>query len=115
MKPFKKITNPKKFKGFTYVLIIFFFMSNLVSFGSEDKSVFVKSKRNVNELEEIFFKKSIPYNEYDDTESQLKLFFGRFRDQDLADDIFYPDLSIINTSDLLREIYKSKLNDMGIN
>ncbi len=46
-------------------------------------------------------------------ESQLKIFFGR--DSDASENIFYPDLSIISNSDSLREIYKSKLNDMAIN
>ena len=46
-------------------------------------------------------------------ESQLKVFYGR--DSDQSENIFYPDLSIIIVSDSLREIYKSKLNDMTTN
>ena len=46
-----------------------------MTFGSENKSVFIKSKHIDNELEEAFFKNSIPFSQYDNSESQLKLFF----------------------------------------
>ena len=112
MNLFKKITNFKKVKSYISVFIVFFFMNNLIAFGSENKSVFVKSKNIDNEFEETFFKNSIPYSKYDNTESQLKIFFGKLRDLKRSENIFYPDLSIIKNSDSLREIYKSKLNDM---
>ena len=112
MKLFKKITSPKKVKSFLYVFIVFFFMNNLILLGSENKSVFSKSKNIDDNFEEIFFKYSIPYSKYDDLESQLKIFFGR--DLDRPENIFYPDISIIHNSDSLREIYRSKLNDMSI-
>ena len=113
MKLFKKITNHKKVKSFISVFMVFFFMNNLIAFGSENKLVNLKNINNDNKFEETFFKYSIPYGAYDDLESQLKIFFGR--DSDTSENIFYPDLSIINSSDSLREIYKSKLNDMAIN
>ena len=115
MKLLKKITNPKKVKSYISVFIIFFFMNNLIAFGSENKSVFIKSKNIDNEFEEAFFKNAIPFSKYDNSESQLKIFFGRWRDPNRSENIFYPDLPIIKNSDLLREIYKSKLNDMAIN
>jgi len=108
-----KITNSNKVKRFISVFVIFYFMNNLIAFGSENKSSLLKSKNVDNEFEEIFFKYSIPFSKYDDLESQVKIFFGR--DSDRSENIFYPDLAIINNSDLLREIYKSKLNDMTIN
>ena len=115
MKLFNKITKPKKVKSYISVFIIFFFMNNLIAFGSENKSVFIKSKNIDNEFEEAFFKNSIPFSKYDNSESQLKLFYGRWRNPNLTEDIFYPDFPITKNSDSLREIYKSKLNDMAIN
>ena len=113
MKLFKKITNTEKVKSFISLFIIFFFMNNLIVYGSENKLDFPKNRYNENEFKEKFFDNSINYNEYDNLESQLKVFYGR--DSDLSENIFYPDLSIINVSDSLREIYKSKLNDMTTN
>ena len=112
MKSFNKITNPKKFIS---LFIIFFLMNNLTVFGSEEKSALVKRMSIDNKFEESYFKNSIPYNIYDNLESQLQIFFGRWRYPNQSENIFYPDLSIINTSDSIREIYKSKLNDMAIN
>ena len=113
MNLFKKITNFKKVKSYISVFIVFFFMNNLIAFGSENKSVIPNGNNIDDKFEETFFKYSIPYGAYDDLESQLKIFFGR--DSDTSENIFYPDLSIINSSDSLLEIYKSKLNDMAIN
>ena len=110
MKLFKKITNPEKVKSFIPAFIIFFLINNLLAVGAENKSDFLKSKNIDNKFEEIFLKNSIPYSAYDNFESQFNLFFGR--NSDISERSFYPDLSIINTSDTLREIYRSKLNDM---
>ena len=113
MKSFNKITNPEKFKIFISLFIIFSFINNSKAFGSEKKSTLYVSSDN--QFEESYFKNSIPYSEYDNSESQLQIFFGRWRYPNQSENIFYPDLSIINTSDSIREIYKSKLNDMTIN
>ena len=115
MKKFNKITNPKKFKSFISLIIIFSSMNNLTIFGSEKKSALLKIKRSENKFEESYFKNSIPYNLYDNSESQVKIFFGKWRNPNRSENTFYPDLSIINTSESIREIYKSKLNDMSIN
>ncbi len=100
MKLIKKITNQNKFKSFIPLLIVFFYMNNLIAHCSENK------------FEEKFFQNSITYNEYDNLDSQLKIFFGGNFDR--PENTFYPDLSIINVSDSLREMYKYKLNDMAI-
>ena len=115
MKSFNKITNPENFKIFISLFIIFSFMNNSTAFGSEKKSILLKGKSSDNQFEESYFKNSIPYSEYDNSESQLQIFFGRWKYPNQSENIFYPDLSIINTSDSIREIYKSKLNDMTIN
>ena len=101
MKLIKKITNLNIFKSFIPLLIVFFYMNNLIAYGSENK------------FEEKFFQNSITYTEYDNLDSQLKIFFGG--DFDRPENTFYPDLSIINVSDSLREMYRYKLNDMAIN
>ena len=113
MKLFKKITSLERFKNFVTILFVFFFMNNLKAFGSENKSFLTKSNNIDDEFVETFFKYSIPYNSYDDLESQLKIFFGR--EWDSSENIFYQDLSIIKNSNSLRELYKSKLNNMAIN
>ena len=115
MNSFNKITNLEKFKSFISLFIIFSFMNNSTAFGSEKKSTLHKGISSDNQFEEFYFKNSIPYSEYDNSESQLEIFFGRWRYPNQSENIFYPDLSIINTSDSIREIYKSKLNDMTIN
>ena len=107
MKLFKKLTNPVKVKSFISAFIFFFLMNNIIAIGSENKSDFPDNK-----FEEIFFKNSIPYSAYDNLESQFEVFFGRNSDRN--ENIFYPDLSIISTSDSIREIYRSKFNDMVI-
>ena len=88
-------------------------MNNLIVIGSENKEEFIKSNHKDNEFEAIYFQNSIPYNSYDNLESQLKTFFGFYSYR--SENSFYPDLSIIGTSELLREIYKNKFNDMVIN
>ena len=113
MKLIKKITNPNKFKSFIPLLIVFFYMNNLIAYGSENKFDFSKNRNNENQFEEKFFQNSITYTEYDNLDSQLKIFFGG--DFDRPENTFYPDLSIINVSDSLREMYRYKLNDMAIN
>ena len=115
MKKFNKIINPKKFKSFITLIMIFSSMNNLTIFGSEKKSALPKIMISDNKFEESYFKNSIPYNLYDNSESQVKIFFGRWRQLNRSENSFYPDLSIIDTSDSIREIYKSKLNDMSIN
>ena len=101
MKLIKKITNPNKVNSFIPLLIVFFYMNNLIAYCSENK------------FEEKFFQNSITYTEYDNLESQLKIFFGG--DFDRPENTFYPDLSTIAVSDSLREMYRYKLNDMAIN
>ena len=113
MKLIKKITNSNKVKSFIPLLIVFFYMNNLIAYGSENKFDFSKNMNNDNQFEEKFFQNSITYTEYDNLESQLKIFFGG--DFDRPENTFYPDLSTIAVSDSLREMYRYKLNDMAIN
>ena len=113
MKLFKKITNSEKVKSFIYLLIFSFFINYPLAYGSENKSIFVIGKNGDNEFEEAFFENSIPYKEYDNYYNQIQIFLGG--DSNQPENTLFPDLSIVNVSKSLREVYKSKLNDMAIN
>ena len=113
MKLLKKIINFRLFKNHIYLFLMFFLFNNLIVFGSENKSYSLKSNKKNYELEEIYKLKSISYSDYDKLESQLKTFFGLYSPQSKT--YYYPDVSIINTSDELREGYRLKLDDMTIN
>ena len=113
MKSPKKISNLDLLKTYMHAFIVLLIMNNLVVIGSEYKSDFQKSKKMEGKFEKIFFKNSIPYASYDNLENQLKTFLGFYSYR--AENSFYPDLSIISESDLLREIYRAKLNNMTMN
>ena len=113
MKSFKKLTNKELSKNYIYIFMIIFLMNNLKAFGSENKSYSFQNIRKDAELEEIYKLKSIPYIKYDGLGGQLKTFFGLYSPK--SDINNYPDLSIINTSDAIREGYRLKINDMTIN
>ena len=113
MKLFKKIIYYELFKNYISLFVMFFLFNNLIALGSENKSNSFKSKKNYSELEEIYKLKSIPYSEYDELSTQLKTFFGLNSSQSETNN--YPDLSIIDTSDAVREGYLLKLEDMTIN
>ena len=109
----KKIINLKLYKNYISFFAIFFLVNNLTAFGSENKSHSLLSKQTDVELEEIFKLNDIPYSEHDNLNNQLKIFFGLYSPK--SDINYYPDLSIINTSDAIREGYRLKLKDMTIN
>ena len=113
MKLFNIVTNQVKVKISISLFLMFFLMNNLIVIGSENKTEFIKNNHKYNEFEEAYFQNSIPFNSYDNFENQFKTFFGFYSYR--SENSFYPDLSIINKSELLREIYKNKFNDMAIN
>ena len=113
MKLFKKLIYRMKLKNHSYLFIAFFLTNNLIAFGSEYKSKFDKNTENFDDFEKIYINNSILFNEYDNYENQLRTFLGIYSIP--LEKSYYPDLSIINYSDYIREIYKSKLNDMTIN
>ena len=113
MKLFKKLSNKELTKSYIYIFLMFFLMNNLKAFGSENKSYTFQDIRKDHELEEIYKLKSIPYSKYDGVGGQLKTFFGLYSPKSEINN--YPDLSIINTSDAVREGYRLKINDMTIN
>ena len=88
-------------------------MNNLIALGSDNESQSLLGKQSHGELVQIFKLNDIPYTEYDNFNNQLKTFFGLYSPK--SDINYYPDLSIINTSDAIREGYRLKLKDMTIN
>ena len=113
MKLFKKVNYSELSKNYLSLLFMIFFMNNLIAFGSENKSFSWLDKQKDGELEEIYKLNSIPYSNYDGLSGQLKTFFGLYSPKSLINN--YPDLSIVNTSDAIREGYILKINDMTIN
>ena len=113
MKSFKKLTNTEISKNYVYILMMIFLINNLKAFGSENKSYSFQNNQKSAELEGIYKLKSIPYSKYDGLSGQLKTFFGLYSPESVINN--YPDLSIINTSDAIREGYRLKINDMTIN
>ena len=108
----KKIINLKLFKNYISLFAVFFFINNLTAFGSDNQSHSLLSKQRYVELEKIFKKNDISYSEYDNLNNQLKIFFGLYSPK--SDINNYPDLSIIDMSDAMREGYRLKLRDMTI-
>ena len=113
MKLFKKLSNKRLTKNYIYIFMMIFFMNNLKAFGSENKSYSFQNNQKGAELEGIYKLKSIPYSKYDSLNGQFKTFFGLYSPESVINN--YPDLSIINTSDEIREGYRLKINDMTIN
>jgi len=77
----------------------------------ENKHLFGDKQGQTN-LKEYYSQNVIKYSQYDNLESQLKIFFGF--DPENLEMSFYPDLSIISDSDSIREMYKLKLENMTI-
>tara|TARA_Y100000589_G_C26569259_1_gene393743 strand:- start:130 stop:468 length:339 start_codon:yes stop_codon:yes gene_type:complete len=107
---FKKLINSETFRNYISLSIMFFLLHNLIAYGSDNKSYIPKSKQKFAELEAIYKLKSIPYVEYDKFGYQIKTFFGLYSTKSEINN--YPDLSIIDTSDALRNGYLIKLDDM---
>ena len=113
MKLFKKLSNKELTKNYIYIFMMIFLMNNLKAFGSENKSYLFQNIPKDAGLEVIYKLKSIPYSKYDGLGGQFKTFFGLYSPKSVINN--YPDLSIINTSDAIREGYRLKINDMTIN
>ena len=91
---------------------MFFFTNNLFV-EAREKKYFIKRMQEENKLEEFYSKNKINYSEHDSVDNQLKMFFGF--DPENPGYSYYPDELIISDSDFIRDMYKSKLNDMTIN
>ena len=109
---FKLISHSKYLKNFIYFLLIFFFMNNLLNAKADKNRHLIRSSMQENKLKEFYSQNDITFSKHDNLDSQLKMFFGF--DPENPETSFYPDLSIIDDSDFVRDMYKFKLNDMSI-
>ncbi len=106
---YKNINHSRRNNYYILLFGIFLLINSLKAFASEESFYSRLNQKSYN-FEEIYFKNSIPYSEYDGFYGQFKSFFGL--NNDFSETSYYPDLSIISDSVNVREIYKSKLNDM---
>ena len=106
----KNISHSDYLKKYLSIFLLLFFMNNFLASKSEENLNLTGISNEENKLEEFFSKNSISYSQYDKAGSQLKLVFGY--NLEPPNNSYYPDLSIINYSDSLREMYLHKLNDM---
>ena len=113
MRFFKKLTYQMKLKNPIFLFLALFLTNIPIAFGSEYKSNFDKNNANIDDFEKIYNNNSILFSEYDNYENQVRTFLGIYSLP--LEKSYYPDLSIINYSDYVREIYKTKLNEMTIN
>ena len=102
----------KERKKIISLITIFFMTNNLIAIASENKANFLNIGIIDNNFEKIENSDSILFNEYDYFENQLRTFFGFYSVE--SEKSYFQDLSIMNESKAIRQIYKTKLNDMTI-
>ena len=107
---FKLISNSEYFKNYISFSLMFFFMNNLFVANACENNFLIRNWQEENKLNEFYALNAITYSEYDKLDSQLKMFFGF--DPQNPETSFFTDLSIIDDSDYVRDMYKLKLNDM---
>ena len=110
MRLFKKLSISKGTFKFISILFLFYYINNLIVFGFDNKPNSSKLNQNEYDFEKVHLENSIPYKEYDSISNQLRLFFGYSSEK--PEKSFFSDISIINTSESIRELYKLKLNEM---
>jgi len=109
MRLLKKLSISKGTFRFVSILLLFS-TNNIIVFGLENKSISFKENQNYYDFEKVHLENSIPFEKYDSISNQLKLFFGYSSEKPAKS--FFSDISIINTSESIRELYKLKLNEM---
>ena len=113
MNLFKRITFQESFGNYILLFLTFFFMNNTMATTRGENLYLDKRKAIDHKLNQFYSQNSVEYGQYDKLESQLRIFFGY--DSENPEKTFYPDLSIINDSDYIRDLYGKKLKDMTIN
>ena len=110
MRLFRKLSISKGTFKFISILFIFYSINILTVFGLDNKSNSSKENQNDYDFEKVHLENSIPYEKYDSISNQLRLFFGYSSEK--PEKSFFSDISISNTSESIRELYKLKLNEM---
>ena len=106
-----KLIKSKNQKYYLYKILFLFSISfcNIAEINSTENKH--KGKILSQNFEEVYFKNSISYEEYDSYSYQLKKFFGIDYNLPVAKK-YYKDISIENDSKNLRELYKAKFKEM---
>ena len=110
MRLLKKLPISKVTFRFFSILLLFYSINNLIVFGLENEIKSIKENKNDYDFEKVHLENSIPFEKYDSISNQLKLFFGYSSEKPAKS--FFSDISIIKTSESIRELYKLKLNEM---
>ena len=103
----------KLVKNYTSFFLLIFLISPSHANGFQRIKYLFESSKKDTLIDKIYNENLIPYSEYDDFNNQLKTFLGLYSVP--SDKSFFPDLMSIDNSLYIREIYKSKLNNMTIN
>ena len=112
MRLFKNLFQLNVFLKLFPLLITFYNINNLFALELDKNQYTSKLKENAFNFEKVYFQNSIPYQKYDSFKSQLELIFGYSSFE--PEKSFYPDTVIIDSSNSIRKLYKSKLDDMTI-
>ena len=113
MKFLKIKNNSKKLKFYMYFFILLICSNNLLAFGSENKKYLFKTRHNNFDFEKVYNQNSVSFSEYDNFSNQIRTFLGLYSMK--TEKPYFPDLWIIHDSESIRQIYKSKINNMTIN
>tara|TARA_B100000424_G_scaffold79281_1_gene59289 strand:- start:31 stop:396 length:366 start_codon:yes stop_codon:yes gene_type:complete len=113
MNLFKGIISLKQLKKVIYLSTLFLVTNNSISFASDNKANLLFSGQIDKNFEEIYSLNSIPFDNYDNYENQIKTFFGFYSVK--SERSYFQDLSLIKESKMIRSLYKDKLNEMTIN
>ena len=109
---FRLITNSGNFKNCIFLLLIFFAINKPIVVKAVENKDLIRTGKEENKFKEFNNHNKIKYVDYDKFENQIKMFFGF--DGEYPETSFYPDSSIIDYSDYIRDMYKLKLNDLTI-
>ena len=110
---FTRITSLGRVTKLICFLSILFITNSVVTIASEKRSNFSYIGLKDNDFEKIYKLNSIPFEEYDFYENQIRTFLGFYSIE--SEKSFFQDFLIMNDSKSIRELYKAKLNDMTIN
>ena len=110
---FNQITTLKRVKKLISFLSILFITNSLITNASEKRANFSNIGLKDNDFEKIYKLNSIPFEEYDFYENQIRTFFGFYSLE--SERNYFQDFSIMNDSKSIRQLYKAKSDDMTIN
>jgi hypothetical protein len=108
----KLISHSENFKNFIFLFLMFFLINNLIVIKAGENKDLIRTSQEESKLREFYSHNVIKYADYDNIDSQIKMFFGF--DSENPETSFYPDSLIMDYSNYIRDMYKLKLNDLTI-